>query len=46
MRKLEDLGVSKEDGERLLRGLHEGRYNLLLGAGARLSESLHAGFYE
>lgn len=29
-----DLGISIEDRERLLRGLHEGKYNLLLGAGS------------
>ncbi|WP_460120325.1 P-loop NTPase [Pseudomonas sp. H3_G09] len=34
MKSLSDLGISKNDQERLLRGLHEGKYNLLLGAGA------------
>lgn len=34
MRTLLDLGISKDERERLLRGLHEGKYNLLLGAGA------------
>jgi hypothetical protein len=34
MRTLEDLGISADDRERVLRGLHEGKYNLLLGAGA------------
>lgn len=34
MKTLLDLGVSENDQERLLRGLHEGKYNLLLGAGA------------
>lgn len=34
MSTLLDLGVSQDDRDRLLRGLHEGKYNLLLGAGA------------
>jgi hypothetical protein len=34
MKSLLDLGISENDQERLLRGLHEGKYNLLLGAGA------------
>lgn len=34
MKKLTDLGLSKNEVERLLRGMHEGKYNLLLGAGA------------
>lgn len=34
MRTLLDLGITPEDRQRVLRGLHEGKYNLLLGAGA------------
>lgn len=34
MRTLIELGITVEDRAQLLRGLHEGRYNLLLGAGA------------
>lgn len=34
MRKLLELGITPADREQLLRGLHEGKYNLLLGAGA------------
>ena len=34
MSALLDLGISQDDLTRLLRGLHEGKYNLLLGAGA------------
>lgn len=34
MKTLLDLGVTADDRQRLLRGLHEGKYNLLLGAGA------------
>lgn len=34
MRTLADLGLTADDRSRLLRGLHEGKYNLLLGAGA------------
>ena len=34
MSSLLSLGISAEDRELLLRGLHEGKYNLLLGAGA------------
>lgn len=34
MRTLLDLGIDPFDREKLLRGLHEGKYNLLLGAGA------------
>ncbi|SHL04048.1 hypothetical protein [Paraburkholderia terricola] len=34
MRTLTDLGLTPTDREQLLRGLHEGKYNLLLGAGA------------
>ncbi len=34
MKSLLDLGVTSDDRERLLRGLHEGKYNLLLGAGS------------
>lgn len=34
MTSLLSLGISAEDREILLRGLHEGKYNLLLGAGA------------
>jgi hypothetical protein len=29
-----EIGITPEDREQLLRGLHEGKYNLLLGAGA------------
>lgn len=34
MKTLLDFGVAADDRQRLLRGLHEGKYNLLLGAGA------------
>lgn len=34
MTTLFDLGITAADREQLLRGLHEGKYNLLLGAGA------------
>ena len=34
MRTFADLGVTTADRAQLLRGLHEGKYNLLLGAGA------------
>ncbi|MCT2412788.1 SIR2 family protein [Pseudomonas aeruginosa] len=34
MKSLLSLGISEDDRARLLRGLHEGKYNLLLGAGA------------
>lgn len=34
MKTLIELGISQEDRDRLLSGLHEGKYNLLLGAGA------------
>jgi hypothetical protein len=34
MATLLELGIKPEDREQLLRGLHEGKYNLLLGAGA------------
>lgn len=34
MKTLADLGVTAADQAQLLRGLHEGKYNLLLGAGA------------
>lgn len=34
MNTLLDSGISPEDRDHLLRGLYEGRYNLLLGAGA------------
>lgn len=34
MRTLLELGITPADREQLLRGLHEGKYNLLLGAGA------------
>lgn len=34
MRTLLDLGITPADRDLMLRGLHEGKYNLLLGAGA------------
>lgn len=34
MKTLLDLGITPDDRAQLLRGLHEGKYNLLLGAGA------------
>jgi hypothetical protein len=34
MRTLEELGLSADERNLLLRGVHEGRYNLLLGAGS------------
>lgn len=34
MKTLLELGIAQDDRERLLRGLHEGKFNLLLGAGA------------
>jgi len=34
MKRLTDLGLSKVEAERLVQGVHEGKYNLLLGAGA------------
>lgn len=34
VKTLLDLGLTEDERNRLLRGLHEGKYNLLLGAGA------------
>ncbi|UGA51790.1 hypothetical protein [Dickeya fangzhongdai] len=34
MKSLIDLGVSEQDRQSLLMGIHEGKYNLLLGAGS------------
>ncbi|WP_447468816.1 hypothetical protein [Vibrio harveyi] len=34
MKTLLDLGLSEEEKNNLLRGIFEGKYNLLLGAGA------------